>query len=641
MAVKRSTIAVVDIRGGRNGDDPPLSLPENVCEEAFNVDWYDGTLGRKRPGHSAISILTADVNVGTIAPGITSLVRHHSDEGPAEGIAELWALGLGTANAWDMSRRRLGSWTNPSQKDAPSGSGTLRMRGASLDGKLFLAYRSAVDRLHVWDGSTVRRTGMATPAAATVANNGTVGVYATTIRYYKIAYTEVVSSVVVRRSELSAKVTFTPDGAHSAATVTKPAAASEGETNWEIYGSADDNVYYYITTTVVGTTTYDDSAVPTAYTSGAAEPVVGTNTNWPSVDYLFTDGNRLLGAVGTRIYFSSVVGSGTGDTERVAATLTESHYFDLDDGNGDIISGFAGPVQGTIFVFKHRSIWRLTPNFGGDLSAPWDVHPVAFSTGAVSQESIVTAEDAQGAPAIYFWGNRGPYRMGKAGIEWLGNGLKDRIAVKTSSIVATLWVESLHQVWFHTGVVDEERLRWVWDTQYSAWSRQRLVLPTDWTALSVQCAAMFAETAATPYEVQPFVAGWRTVSGVTGAFLWKGNSGTTDLTGGLYQAYIKTKTYPVHEMTGRGGVDPPILYAEALAATSLQVTTIRDHNVATRSATVSIAPSGTESHVSKPVHGCELAQCQTVAYQIGDAAAIDSAWTLCGLVVGVHQEETL
>ena len=57
-------------------------------------------------------------------------------------------------------------------------------------------------------------------------------------------------------------MSFTPDGSHANATVTKPAATSPtcGETHWELYGSADDATYYLLATTVVGTTTVADPA---------------------------------------------------------------------------------------------------------------------------------------------------------------------------------------------------------------------------------------------------------------------------------------------------------------------------------------------------------------------------------------------
>src|SRR6185312_15478579 len=84
MSTKMVTIG--DLRGGRNGADPPLSLPDNQCVEALNVDHFDGLLGRKRGGTTAVT----DTGGTAFSSGMQSLFRHIP--GNDETAAELWGI---------------------------------------------------------------------------------------------------------------------------------------------------------------------------------------------------------------------------------------------------------------------------------------------------------------------------------------------------------------------------------------------------------------------------------------------------------------------------------------------------------------------------------------------------------------------
>lgn len=635
MATDRNALVIADLRGGRNGDDPPLSLQMNQCADAYNVDWYTATVARKRGGHTDVD--TTGTSVTTL-PGLTSLIRFG---------AELWALGMGAATVWQIARLSAAAWSNPSLKDVPTGSGVQRMRGASLKGFLYLAYRSGVDRLHVWDGSTVRRAGLVAQATApTVADTG-AGAYAATIRYYRQRYIELSGSDVIRRSEFSATVTFTPSGAGTAARVTKAAAVSEGETHWELEASADNLVFYRIARTAVGTTTYDDSATPSTYaTTGTLSDISGTHSLFPSVDFVIADDNRVLGAYGSaatatrnRVYFTPAIGSlDVGDAERVPNTTSQKNWVDINAGDDDPIVGFGGPINGTVFVFKSQQIWRLTPN--GNVSLPYDVRAVSRAVGAVSQESIVTAEDADGTPAVYFMSQRGPYRMGKNGLEFLGTGMLDRISVTPpSSTVFTLWYPLKHQVWFCLG--DPNMERYVYDTFLSAWSRHVVTAPSGATITNTYAGVMFSDTIdGLSATLKPYLGGYKYVAGLPVPMLLRGDTSATADDGGTFQAYVKTRAYAPGGLIHHAAVHEGTLTALAGSGVTITVSMIPDFGAqSTRTGTALLTAAGSETRVRKKVTGIELAGLTAVQYQIGDASAVSNGWTVDALAVSVTPQE--
>src|SRR3990172_3360920 len=80
------SVIVSDLRGGRNGADPPLSLPDNQAEEMLNVDNYTGLLANKRGGAAAVT----DTGGTAFSSGIQSLFRFIP--GASETAAELWGI---------------------------------------------------------------------------------------------------------------------------------------------------------------------------------------------------------------------------------------------------------------------------------------------------------------------------------------------------------------------------------------------------------------------------------------------------------------------------------------------------------------------------------------------------------------------
>src|SRR5262245_14204534 len=136
-------VIIADLRGGMNSSESPLALPDNQCTMALNVDWRDTLIGRKRYGASAISLTGGTAFAGPFL----ALLRFVP--GIDESAAELFAF---DANSPTLVKRLAGgtSWADVTLSDVIAAS-PLEIYGAVLNGKLFITYDSAVDRLHCYD----------------------------------------------------------------------------------------------------------------------------------------------------------------------------------------------------------------------------------------------------------------------------------------------------------------------------------------------------------------------------------------------------------------------------------------------------------------------------------------------------------
>jgi hypothetical protein len=232
-------IVVDDLRGGRNDTDAPMSLPLNQATEFLNCDWKDTQFGRKRGGATAVS----QTGGTAFSSGLQTIERHVP--GAAETAAELWGIDGAATPIW---KRLTGgtTWADVTVDDAVS-TRPQDIVGTALNGKRFFAYDSSVDRLHVYDPSLssprVRRVGFATPGAAPTTANGGAGAYPAVLRYYRVRWIQTSGTRLIRRSEPSASDDFTPSGTDGHVVVTRPTAASEGETHWEVEVSTDNSTW--------------------------------------------------------------------------------------------------------------------------------------------------------------------------------------------------------------------------------------------------------------------------------------------------------------------------------------------------------------------------------------------------------------
>lgn len=339
------------------------------------------------------------------------------------GSEELWISGVALAGTATLWRRSGGVWGQITFSDTAAPANLRYMHGDSLNGKFFLTYDSNVNRLHVWDGTTLRRVGFAPSGNVSVAQMGVGGVSYT--RYFRQRWVELSGTTVVRMSEPGTGQLSTIVN-RLGTTVTQAALIGEGETHWRLeVSSALNGDYYKVADTAVATTTYD-------YTSASIDttdlsPVLGEYVPPPSAKYVLSDGNRILlgaawessAATGqtepkqNRVWFTPVLGdSDEGDDERIPNTLDQSNWIDV--GDAGPITAMAGPLYGDIIVYKLDSIWKLVPT--SDATTPYRAILITGAIGAVDQRVVLEAETGNGNPAIYFASATSVYSQSQGGI---------------------------------------------------------------------------------------------------------------------------------------------------------------------------------------------------------------------------------
>lgn len=444
MAEGEAPLVISDLSGGRNGVDAPTSDLFSMNQTVFtqNMDYRNGGLGRRRGG--SVSLIGTITGSGLGANLVGSLFRHDPNNDVSQWEMHFWDAG----NVF--SRLPVGTaCANPTVAAglnfaAVTGNEYLNLRAVSFNGKMFLFYSesNAQNRIIVLDPTTnaYRYVG-ASPGtvAPTVADGGGGGGYTAVLRWYRVRWTQLNGSVVVRRSEPTPSVTFTPDGAHANATITRPAlpAFDSGYTHWELEASPD-NVFFYglyaidslfSSPIAIATTTAVDNTTPAGYTAEPLSNPIGTYTLIPHAKYGITDGNRLIlfnlsvSGLGSRVIWTNVLGSlDRGDDERVFQTATIKPYLDLNTKSGGDGTGIA-QIEGVIYCFKAKEIWRLTPTTS--LEAPYTARRISHTVGCSDARSIAAGEDSAGNACIYFMSHKGPYRVGPNGTEYLGRDIED------------------------------------------------------------------------------------------------------------------------------------------------------------------------------------------------------------------------
>lgn len=631
---------IESLKGGRNGADSPHLIPNDQCLEALNVDWNVGGIGRKRPGADSVALTG-----GTAFTAPLNFVARHLPSAD-ETTSEMWGI---DAAATPIVKRLAGgtSWANVTMVDAIS-TRPQDTVGASFNGKFFLAFKSAVDRLHVYDPATAncRRTGLATSGTPTASTSGGA---VTDTRTYKTAVTVQSGGVTLRRSELSAVSSSTGLTAQKA-TVTLVGAPGEGETHWELYGASTDGVYKIVGTATIGTATQDDN---NATLTGTLAPLVGTNSLFPSVKYLAADENRILGATQwetggkySRVFFTPPFVN-PGDDERNPQTTQQNYYVDLNENDGGFITGLAGPLQDSMWVFKYRQIWKLTAT--GSTAAPYDPTPISRVVGCIEHKSIVLGRDEHGQPSIYFLSAEGPYRVGSQGLQYMGRDVED--IWKTINLDATnkvchgVYHAAIHQVWWWvaTGTSNDPNAMIVYDTIIG----HAVIYPVGdtpptagvrrgwakWTGdlATCRCSTMFAATiAASMGRLQKPYAGF-----ITSLKLLRGDSATaTNDAGTAFQSYFQTKPYEF--LKGQlFDVGEPWVMAKASQGVTIEVQYVADYGMETTRKSTVLTADGVETYVNKKLDGLMGGNMSSLALQIGDASAQSATWELSSIFLPV------
>ena len=628
-----------------NNSDPAIALPEDQCILAENVEWIDSMLGERRKGTSAIT-LPAGLSA---RDRITFLYRHlpTSDE----TAAELWALGVsGTTTA--VLAKKTTSWTTITIGDTATLTGftQYRWQAVSIHGKLFLAYDSDQDRIHIFDTRTsttaLRRVGLKAPTAApTGADSGGAGTYAST-RYFRVRYTIQVAGETILRSEPSSVLTHTPGGANASVTITKPSTVSENETHWELEASTDNATFYRIATTAVGTATYVDSTVfATGYSSGTLSEDTGDYTLIPSARYLTADDDRLIWAgswedddLAARVGWTPVFGAdGVGNDERFE---TDTDPFkDLDTYEGGPITGLSEPMFGGIWVFKQHAIYKLTRT--GLRTNAYDSDKYTDSLGAV-HGSVLSGLDEAGAPCIYFLDHeQGPCRIGEGGIKRCGEDIRttwSTLSVDGNAVVcSSLYYPIKKQVYWNIAVSSGNT------------PTKRLVLHVDksrpyadgvrrgwaiWTGNIAKALTMclFADNietnAARSLKLVPFIG----LEGLSLVHLC--DTGTTD-NSVAYTATIRTKPYWLKSILQKFLVHAAGLIAKAVASSQVTLKCIRDFEAETTTTItdISLAAAGTETNIIKILDELEGSEMSVVQFEFTDPTTVSAQWQLNQLVV--------
>lgn len=653
-------VVIADLRGGRNDTDPPLALRSDQAVEMLNVHFKDTPFAAKRGGAAAVT----DTGGTAFSGGIAVVLRHVP--GGDETAAEFW--GIDDA-ATPIVKRMTGgtSFANVTVDDAITTSKFVV--GATLNSKLFLAYDSSGDRLHVYDPNLasprVRRVGFATPAAPTVANYG-AGTYAATLRYYRVRWLQLSGSTVIRRSEPGASVSFTPNGTSEGARITQPTPPGEGETHWELENSTDDKSWTVfsghlggIDATAIGTTTIDQTAATSGFANWRVSDPAGMHSRFPSVKYLLSDGNRLLGAgaweasgadsggKNSRVWFTPVLGSADrGDDERVPNMTNQKNWVDLNENDGGFITGLGGPLAGVPFAFKYRQVWKLVPT--GSVGTPYLPRKLRDDIGCINHKSIAIGEDEAGRPALYWMSHKGPYRATiDQGIQYLGrdNEVMWRSVNLGASGTSTLSVyyPDLHQwwVWIATGSENNPDVKMVFDVHLGVPDGRNQVrggwVKHDGPSAVARTACLMSNTlgATMSRDLKPYI------GRASGTAIWKLDTSDLDDAGTDFQAYVKPR--PIQTLGELGvkiKVEESYLLAKTLTGVTLTLTVDRDFGAETRTFTATLtAEEGSQTRVFKKFEGSGLGEGKVVHVQVGDGSAQEGAWSIDALVVPKVQQE--
>lgn len=625
MAQQQPDLTIRSLRGGMNNTDPPHALDEDQCVLAENVEFWRTTCGERRLGSTAVSLTSASLTD-------ESAIVHLSQWFPTNNatIPEWWAVAATPGTSVSVAKKLFDTWTTESPNDAINTSlpDVYNISTQALGSLLFWSYRSAVDRLHVWDGNVWRRTGLAQPVAPTAANHGSGG-YAT-VRYFRVRFVEVnLASVVVRRSEPSTSLAFTPSGSGDGATVTKPAGISEGETHWELEASTDNATFYRIARTAVGTTTYlDTTAFAAGYAGGGpVSEEIGAYTLQSSAKYLAVDGDRLLLAshwtdtslMSTVSWTPVEAATGVGNSERLPFDLDNT--LDLDGYEGGTITGIAPSVYGLWYVFKWSHIYQMTRT--GDPTKAYDALTISKTRGALPG-TIVPGADRNGDPCTFFIDPRlGPSCIGNEGIQTI-TGLDQ--TWKRANLLATI---PGHGVYY----ADKRQLHWWIAIDGASTPNYELVLQVNQTTSSsgtlsrgwsvatggranAYCSAILTENV--------FLGGSQTLSNLpyigktTPDYMQRCDTGQLD--GSTpFRAQIVTKPYIAAGILNKWGSLRVALLAAASSGKSILVRLIRDYGAEyTGEAVVTLTATGTETDVIRLLDEMTVSGCTAIQVMITD-----------------------
>jgi hypothetical protein len=647
----RPVAELLDFSGGLNSAEPPDQLAPGQLAEIRNLE-YRRTKGLKRR-RGMLSRFTGAIYGGGFS--IVSLFRH--TPGQSENAMELWAASNDPGFFNALARVAAGTvWASVALADPmASAVAAWHCRGVSFNGKLFLPYDSAVDRLHVWDGTSVRRAGLSQPAAPTVANTG-AGTYPAITRSYKVAYLSVDVNGLRVLSPLSAAASFTPSGAGLAARVTRPALLGEHETNWYLFGSPDTINYYLLNNAANATTFFDDTALPSTYAA-----TVGTNAGFPtgadyftapiSPKFLLVDGAQLLMAgswenvgLSSSVFYTPALGTSgyfLTDDERVPTT----NRIDLDPQLGGGLTGIGGPIGGTPVAFKLERTYLL--NATADPTRPYTRQLLSDNVGCVSYQGIVMAEDEQGSPSLYWPSRRGYYRYGQGGLEYCGADIEDlwaTVNLSSPTGISAAYHRDAGQIWIYLTIVpgllpsvllvfDVARARRSTEGVRGGWTR------VDGNLALSTAVCMFSDTPGNPMglRLKPYVAR-DNLAGAVGLGVYQADADGINRDDNNTVAYTASLvTRAIDKGIGQQfGIQNVYVQGVAESAVTLDVSIRRNFDPIATIPPVTVALATQRGAVTAT--GLELSECEYVQIRIADQTSIDQHWSLDRIGLRVRDE---
>lgn len=637
MARQDSTnqLIISNLRGGLNNTDPLHMLQDDECAEAMNVEFFHSSMGERRLGSEAISLTSSGLTGQTV-------VVHLSEFFPTQSItaAELWAIAAVPGTSVAVGKRTSGTWSSISPDDAilNAAPSIYNIVAQTLNGKHFFAYPSAVDFLHVWDGTNLRRVGLAQPGAAPTGANEGAGTFSGT-RYYRTREVIQVSGITTVRGEPSATLTFAPSGAGAGVTVTKPATVNTRATHWEVEASQDNANFYRIATVLIATTTYNDETALGGYTSFTLSDAIGAYLRPYSAKFLSVDGDRLIyGGHWTDDTKKSAVSwtpvlndPGVGNEERLPIVDTGGTpiitTLQLDRTENGEITGISSAVNGTFYVFKWSHIYQLSRT--QDETRAYEPITLSKVRGAIPG-SIVQGMDEFGRGCVYFLDPTfGPSRISLSGIQTI-RGLRTtwrRVNTLATKVIAR-----------GTYYQDKQQLVWVVaaDTNDSPTLGLKLQVTEVRTEGEV-CRrgwSLFDGKIATAYSMCTF---HEVVSGIPtslsysmrahpfGGYLiadgiMRWDTTTTD-NGTAFSARIRTRPFIVGGLLQKWGAMVASLLAAANGNFSLTVKLIRDFGKENSEAiTTNLIPDGSENTVIKDLDNLALSSARSIQVEFSDPA---------------------
>lgn len=655
------------LRGGLDDFTPVSALAKDACTVAENVEFFYSTLGERRAG---CALLAAGLPVGITGDALLDAAvwafRHQPTKNETDD--ELWVLTRDTDNTPKMYRLTSAGWgtvtlNSISANDVPllTNNDGYHIYGQSLHGKLFLAFKSNVDRLHVWDGTVLRRAGLASSSAPTVANSVGAGAYAATLRYYRTRSVIRSGTTVLVRSEPSASSAgFTPDGAHASAVVTRAAVIGEAETDWEVEVSLDNITFYRLSTVAIATTTYSDSAVTTTYSSNIASDPVGTYGLIPSVTYLAADDDRLLlggsrttAADGSAIQWTPVgTDPSPGPDERLNATT--SPRLDLDGLEGGDISALSRVVSGSLLAHKTTHIYKLLRT--GQLVGAYEALPLTKTRGAFPR-SVVEASDEAGRPSQFFLDPQvGPMRYGANGLEFVGYNIHTLWRrVNKSAIVPChgVFYPDKHQLWYWLALDGASYPNAIIKLQtnevvtgVTGARRGWATVPSPCRIADARCSTMFVVNIQTgDLTTVPFIGKQKWTVGATTVtdIVQRCDTGTTDAftlgdTAAAYTAKVRTRAFFLANILNQAGIKSAALLGSA--GSRVLVTLRRNYGIETKAVSANMTASSTESYVIAHLDAAEMSELYALELEFADDPANLTQWQLFQFAVQVEAEQT-